>query len=128
VVSGEVEGDVNVFFRFAFVHTMGKPAVVARPVDRLVVQQQRASGTAQAPPPQRVENQVVLAPILKKKKPGAKLWMRFDAAGNSEVLECDRNAILQRVSIPARDLRILGPVFSQSSHILGQFSVIPLPL
>ncbi|KAH8964472.1 hypothetical protein BDL97_04G068900 [Sphagnum fallax] len=99
---------------------MGKPAVVARPVDRLVVQQQRARGIAQAPPPQRVENQVVLAPILKKKKPGAKLWMRFDAAGNSEVLECDRNAILQRVSIPARDLRILGPVFSQSSHILAR--------
>lgn len=55
-----------------------------------------------------------------KKKTGSRLWMRFDRTGNSDVVEWDKSAILKRVSIPARDLRILGPVFSQSSNILGE--------
>lgn len=55
-----------------------------------------------------------------KKKAGFRLWMRFDADGNSEVLECDKHMIMKRVSIPARDLRILGPVFSHSSNILAR--------
>lgn len=63
-----------------------------------------------------------------KKKAGgaARLWMRFDRLGNSELVECDKSAIIKRVSIPARDLRILGPVFSHSSNILGNFLVLLL--
>ncbi|KAM1023732.1 hypothetical protein EV1_044135 [Malus domestica] len=53
-----------------------------------------------------------------KKKAGARLWMRFDRFGVSELVECDKNAIIRRTAIPARDLRILGPVFSLSSSIL----------
>uniref|UniRef100_A0A5B6ZS10 Magnesium transporter n=1 Tax=Davidia involucrata TaxID=16924 RepID=A0A5B6ZS10_DAVIN len=56
----------------------------------------------------------------KKKAGGARLWMRFDRFGQSELIECDKNTIIKRVSIPARDLRILGPVFSQSSSILAR--------
>lgn len=56
----------------------------------------------------------------KKKTVGARLWMRFDRYGNSEVLECEKSAIIKRASLPARDLRILGPVFSQSSNILAR--------
>ncbi|XP_010241254.1 PREDICTED: magnesium transporter MRS2-4-like isoform X2 [Nelumbo nucifera] len=56
----------------------------------------------------------------KKKTGGARLWMRFDCFGQSELIECDKNAIIKRVSIPARDLRILGPVFSHSSNILAR--------
>lgn len=58
----------------------------------------------------------------KKKAGGGRmwLWMRFDRAGQSEMLECEKSAIVRRVSIPARDLRILGPVFSQSSNILAR--------
>ncbi|KAJ0984286.1 hypothetical protein J5N97_002642 [Dioscorea zingiberensis] len=59
-----------------------------------------------------------------KKKTGSRLWMRFDRTGNSEVMEWDKSAILKRVSIPARDLRILGPVFSQSSNILAREKAI----
>ncbi|CAK7345871.1 unnamed protein product [Dovyalis caffra] len=57
-----------------------------------------------------------------KKKAGgaARLWMRFDRFGNSELVECDKSAIIKRVAIPARDLRILGPVFSHSSNILAR--------
>ncbi|XP_042497400.1 magnesium transporter MRS2-4-like [Macadamia integrifolia] len=56
----------------------------------------------------------------KKKTGGSRLWMRFDRFGRTELLECDKNAIIKRASIPARDLRILGPVFSHSSNILAR--------
>ncbi|XP_048491896.1 magnesium transporter MRS2-4 isoform X2 [Beta vulgaris subsp. vulgaris] len=56
----------------------------------------------------------------KKKMGGARLWMKFDKFGQSELIEWDKSAIIKRVGIPARDLRILGPVFSQSSNILDQ--------
>ncbi len=49
--------------------------------------------------------------------------MRFDRFGNSELMECDKSAIIKRVPIPARDLRILGPVFSHSSKILGKDAI-----
>ncbi|KAB2629299.1 magnesium transporter MRS2-4-like [Pyrus ussuriensis x Pyrus communis] len=55
-----------------------------------------------------------------KKKAGARLWMRFDRFGMTELVECDKNAIIRRTAIPARDLRILGPVFSHSSSILAR--------
>lgn len=58
----------------------------------------------------------------KKKTGGARLWMRFDRSGRSELVEWDKNAIISRAAIPARDLRILGPVFSHSSNILGNES------
>lgn len=66
----------------------------------------------------------------KKKTGGARLWMRFDRSGQSELVECDKSTIIRRASIPARDLRILGPVFSHSSNILGtlRFDLIPLLL
>ncbi|XVE93259.1 hypothetical protein REPUB_Repub01dG0175000 [Reevesia pubescens] len=56
----------------------------------------------------------------KKKTAGARLWMRFDTMGISELVEYDKSTIIKRASIPARDLRILGPVFSHSSTILAR--------
>ncbi|GMH25069.1 hypothetical protein Nepgr_026912 [Nepenthes gracilis] len=56
----------------------------------------------------------------KKKTGGARLWMKFDRHGQSELIEWDKSTIIKRVSIPARDLRILGPVFSHSSSILAR--------
>ncbi|XLR16958.1 hypothetical protein S83_044896 [Arachis hypogaea] len=57
---------------------------------------------------------------VKKKASGARLWMRFDRSGGSELVELDKNAIIRHAAIPTRDLRILGPVFSQSSNILAR--------
>ena len=55
-----------------------------------------------------------------KKKAGvARLWMRLDRWGQSELVELEKNAIIRIAGIPARDLRILGPLFSHSSNILG---------
>lgn len=56
----------------------------------------------------------------KKKTGGARLWMRFDRNGHSELMEWDKSSIIKRASIPPRDLRILGPVFSHSSSILAR--------
>lgn len=60
--------------------------------------------------------------LVGKKKAGGttRLWMRFDRTGQSEFIECDKSVIIKRVSIPARDLRILGPIFSHSSSILAR--------
>lgn len=55
----------------------------------------------------------------KKKTGNVRLWMRFDRSGRSELVELEKNAIIRHAAIPARDLRILGPVFSHSSNILG---------
>ncbi|GAB2283551.1 Magnesium transporter MRS2-4 [Dionaea muscipula] len=63
---------------------------------------------------------IVAAGKGKRKAGGARLWMRFDRNGQSELIEWDKTDVIKRVSIPARDLRILGPVFSQSSNILAR--------
>ncbi|KAG9135461.1 hypothetical protein Leryth_007231 [Lithospermum erythrorhizon] len=60
------------------------------------------------------------AAAMKKKAAGARLWMRFDRMGESEVIECDKSVIRKRVAIPSRDLRILGPIFAHSSSILAR--------
>ncbi|GAQ88101.1 Magnesium transporters: CorA family [Klebsormidium nitens] len=69
-----------------------------------------------------------LPALGKKKKPGCRMWLRFDIYGNTEVLEVDKYAIMRRASIPARDLRILGPLMSNSSTILGREKAIVLNL
>lgn len=76
--------------------------------------------TVSSPPP--LPNSGSSAGVLskvRKKIVGSRLWMRFDRFGQSEVLECDKSVIIKRAAIPARDLRILGPVFSHSASILG---------
>jgi magnesium transporter len=60
-----------------------------------------------------------------KKKAGARLWMRLDRWGTSEVVELDKASIIRRAGLPPRDLRILGPVFSRSSSILGEHTPPP---
>ncbi|KAL0714847.1 hypothetical protein Bca4012_021826 [Brassica carinata] len=65
---------------------------------------------------------------VKKKAGGARLWMRFDRTGAMEVVECDKSTIIKRSSVPARDLRILGPVFSHSSNILAREKAIVVNL
>ncbi len=75
-------------------------------------------------PPNSNNNGIVVKG--KKKTGGARLWMKMDQTGRHELVELDKNAIIRRASIPARDLRILGPVFSQSSNILGTITIMLL--
>lgn len=82
-----------------------------------------AAGIAASPDDNRLVVAAAAGTALtkaKKKTGGTRLWMRFDRSGRSELVEWEKNAIVRHAAIPARDLRILGPVFSHSSNILAR--------
>ncbi|MCO5554073.1 hypothetical protein L7F22_007599 [Adiantum nelumboides] len=64
----------------------------------------------------------------KKKAVASRQWMLLDSKGESMVLEVDKYAIMHRVGIHARDLRILDPLLSYPSTILGRERAIVLNL
>ncbi|VFQ63365.1 unnamed protein product [Cuscuta campestris] len=64
----------------------------------------------------------------KKKVAGSRSWLLMDAAGQEVVLDVDKYAIMHRVQIHARDLRILDPLLSYPSTILGRERAIVLNL
>ncbi|KAL3506034.1 hypothetical protein ACH5RR_031416 [Cinchona calisaya] len=63
---------------------------------------------------------------LKNKAGGSWSWILMDASGEELVLEVDKYAIMHRVGIHARDLRILDPLLSYPSTILGREKAIVL--
>lgn len=63
-----------------------------------------------------------------KKAAAARSWMVVDATGERTVLDVDKYAIMHRVEIHARDLRILDPLLSYPSAILGREKAIVLNL
>lgn len=63
-----------------------------------------------------------------KKRGSSRSWILFDAAGEERVLDADKYAIMHRVDINARDLRILDPLLSYPSTILGRERAIVLNL
>ncbi|XP_028792203.1 magnesium transporter MRS2-I isoform X1 [Neltuma alba] len=71
---------------------------------------------------------VDLQPTLKKKTAVSRSWILLDRNGNGTVLDVDKYAIMRRVEIHARDLRILDPLLSYPSTILGREKVIVLNL
>lgn len=64
----------------------------------------------------------------KKKVAGSRSWLLMDAAGQEVVLDVDKYAIMHRLQIHARDLRILDPLLSYPSTILGRERAIVLNL
>ena len=64
----------------------------------------------------------------KKKPAGSRSWILMDASGQGTVLDVDKYAIMHRVQIHARDLRILDPLLSYPSTILGREKAIVLNL
>lgn len=61
---------------------------------------------------------------LKKKTAVSRSWILLDSTGEGTILDVDKYAIMHRVRIHARDLRILDPLLSYSSTILGRERVI----
>ncbi|KAM7253881.1 hypothetical protein ACFE04_031563 [Oxalis oulophora] len=55
-------------------------------------------------------------------------WIVVNRNGDSSMVDVDKYAIMQRVAIHARDLRILDPLLSYPSTILGRERVIVLNL
>ncbi|XP_028116854.1 magnesium transporter MRS2-I-like isoform X2 [Camellia sinensis] len=65
---------------------------------------------------------------MKKKAGSCRSWILMDAEGKSTVLDVDKYAIMDRVQIHARDLRILDPLLSYPSTILTREKAIVLNL
>ncbi|XP_057431059.1 magnesium transporter MRS2-2-like isoform X2 [Lotus japonicus] len=55
-------------------------------------------------------------------------WIKLDATGHSSLLNMDKYDIIHRLKIHARDLRILDPILSYPSTILGREKAIVLNL
>ncbi|XP_015940624.1 magnesium transporter MRS2-I [Arachis duranensis] len=66
--------------------------------------------------------------LVKKKTQSSRSWILFDASGQGSLLDVDKYAIMHRVQIHARDLRILDPLLSYPSTILGREKAIVLNL
>ncbi|KAF7852074.1 hypothetical protein BT93_L0601 [Corymbia citriodora subsp. variegata] len=65
---------------------------------------------------------------LKKMAVFSRSWILLDREGQSSVLDVDKYEIMRRVGIHARDLRMLDPMLSHPSKILGREKLIVLNL
>jgi magnesium transporter len=65
---------------------------------------------------------------LKKRGQGLRSWIRVDSSGNSQVIEVDKFTMMRRCDLPARDLRLLDPLFVYPSTILGREKAIVVNL
>ncbi|ERN07049.1 hypothetical protein AMTRI_Chr12g239750 [Amborella trichopoda] len=65
---------------------------------------------------------------LKKRGQGLRSWIKVDSSGNSQVLEVDKFTMMRRCDLPARDLRLLDPLFVYPSTILGREKAIVVNL
>ncbi|MCO5607146.1 hypothetical protein L7F22_061339 [Adiantum nelumboides] len=65
---------------------------------------------------------------LKKRGQGVRSWIRIGKDGVSQVMEVDKLAIMRRCDLPARDLRLLDPLFVYPSTILGREKAIVMNL
>ncbi|KAH7547493.1 hypothetical protein FEM48_Zijuj01G0315900 [Ziziphus jujuba var. spinosa] len=65
---------------------------------------------------------------LKKRGQGLRSWIRVDTCGNSQIIEVDKFTMMRRCDLPARDLRLLDPLFVYPSTILGREKAIVVNL
>ncbi|KAF8013917.1 hypothetical protein BT93_I1699 [Corymbia citriodora subsp. variegata] len=68
------------------------------------------------------------AGALRKKGTGVRAWLLLDSTGQAQVVEAGKHAIMRRTGLPARDLRILDPLLSYPSTILGREKAIVINL
>ncbi|KAL6012012.1 Magnesium transporter MRS2-5 [Asimina triloba] len=65
---------------------------------------------------------------LKKRGYESRSWIQIDQNGNSHVLALDKGTLMKRCNLPARDLRLLDPLFVYPSTILGREKAIVVNL
>ncbi|KAJ4824327.1 Magnesium transporter MRS2-3 [Turnera subulata] len=96
------------------------------------------------PPPSKPEDEPDLSPrpnptattayvplpltTSRKKGTGVRAWLLLDATGQAQVVEAGKHAIMRRTGLPARDLRILDPLLSYPSTVLGREKAIVINL
>ncbi|XP_071691678.1 magnesium transporter MRS2-3-like [Rutidosis leptorrhynchoides] len=71
---------------------------------------------------------VVGGPALRKKAAGIRPWLLLDSTGQAQIIEAGKHAIMRRTGLPARDLRILDPILSYPSTVLGRERAIVINL
>ncbi|XP_071686282.1 magnesium transporter MRS2-5 [Rutidosis leptorrhynchoides] len=59
---------------------------------------------------------------------GNRSWIKIEQNGNSKVVELDKATVMRHCSLPARDLRLLDPLFIYPSTILGREKAIVVSL
>lgn len=64
----------------------------------------------------------------RKKGTGVRAWLVIDSAGQAVVMEAGKHSIMRRTGLPARDLRILDPLLSYPSTVLGRERAIVINL
>ncbi|CAK7330201.1 unnamed protein product [Dovyalis caffra] len=67
-------------------------------------------------------------PASRKKGTGVRPWLSLDSTGQAQVVEVGKHAIMRRTGLPARDLRILDPLLSYPSTVLGRERAIVINL
>ncbi|KAI4351002.1 hypothetical protein L6164_005396 [Bauhinia variegata] len=67
-------------------------------------------------------------PIRKKGTAGVRAWLVIDTTGNGQIVEAGKHAIMRRTGLPGRDLRILDPILSYPSSVLGRERAIVINL
>ncbi|KAK9266104.1 hypothetical protein L1049_003450 [Liquidambar formosana] len=65
---------------------------------------------------------------IKKRSHGSRSWIKIDHNGNSKTLELNKATLMRHCSLPARDLRLLDPLFIYPSTILGREKAIVVSL
>ncbi|XP_049403260.1 magnesium transporter MRS2-3 [Solanum stenotomum] len=71
---------------------------------------------------------VTVGAALRKKATGVRSWLLLDSTGQTQVVEAGKHAIMRRTGLPARDLRILDPLLSYPSTVLGRERAIVINL
>ncbi|CAA7036567.1 unnamed protein product [Microthlaspi erraticum] len=64
----------------------------------------------------------------RKKGVGARPWLVLHSSGQAKIEEVGKHAIMRRTGLPARDLRILDPLLSYPSTVLGRERAIVINL
>nr|GEX35697.1 magnesium transporter MRS2-3-like [Tanacetum cinerariifolium] len=63
---------------------------------------------------------VNIGPGVRKKATGIRQWLLVDSTGQGQVVEAGKHTVMRRTGLPARDLRILDPMLSYPSTVLGR--------
>ncbi|XP_073149100.1 magnesium transporter MRS2-3 [Henckelia pumila] len=65
---------------------------------------------------------------IRKKAVGVRAWLFLESTGQAQLVEAGKHAIMRRTGLPARDLRILDPLLSYPSTVLGRERAIVINL